>query len=154
MGGKCKDLERRKQYEKEYRKKHKEHYDEYFKNYRETHREAERERTLRFYYENTKFRQKLIHNSLIAMLGGKCGKCDSKENLEIDHILGGGIAERRFKFSNSNHMMYRYYLANPKKAKYALQVLCRIHNQEKKILMKEFRGTYEKKWNSYYQHNR
>jgi len=153
-----KNLEHRKQYEKEYREKHKEHYNEYFKNYRETHREEERVRTLEFYHSNTKFRRKLTHNSLIAILGGKCKKCGSTEDLQIDHILGGGGAERKFKFAKSNYKMYRYYIDHPKLAKHTLQALCRTHNQEKRSLRKEFGLAYSLKsldpyYSTNYKHN-
>jgi hypothetical protein len=86
---------------------------------------------------------KQIRESLITLLGGLCIKCNTKDNLDIDHINGGGNEERRIRFNRSNHMMYRYYLSHPDEAKQKLQVLCKQHNYEKAKIYNEYKSGFK-----------
>ena len=63
-------------------------------------------------------------NNLITTLGAKCVKCNCNDVrvLQIDHINGGGMAERR-KFGDYR-MALLYYLKSPELAKEKLQLLC------------------------------
>ena len=66
---------------------------------------------------------------LIELIGGpKCASCGESDErvLTIDHINGGGTADRRLRGGNGS--MYRYYLKRPREATAKLQVLCRNCN--------------------------
>jgi hypothetical protein len=85
-------------------------------------------------------RRKLKENKtkLIVILGGKvCKKCGYDEDeraLQIDHINGGGVKERRKGYT---YQVFKKYVDNPELAKKTLQVLCANCNQIKKFENKE-----------------
>lgn len=87
---------------------------------------------------NSRRRNKEDRVYLIEYLGERCSVrgCNSDE-LEIDHINGGGRYERRVRFRNSRFIMYRYYRNNLEEAKAKLRVLCKYHNSEKRVIMGE-----------------
>ena len=72
---------------------------------------------------------------LLNLLGDKCAKCGFSNlvALEIDHIDGGGTADKKriAPKSQSSHNMYMYYLKRPELAKQTLQLLCRNCNRIK-----------------------
>ena len=72
-----------------------------------------------------------VRRELVALLGGQCFDCKTTIRLEIDHILGGGCADRLAR--GNNHDMYRYYLKHPEEAKAKLQLLCKKHNLDKEF---------------------
>ncbi len=69
-----------------------------------------------------------LHIKLIAILGGECSKCGTKDKrvLQIDHVNGGGRQEI-IKFKDIRKL-YSYYLNHPIEAKQKLQVLCANDN--------------------------
>jgi 5-methylcytosine-specific restriction endonuclease McrA len=111
----------------------------YMREYYHTHNKAKTIARVAAYNRQNKDRYRFWRNNyqrrnrfrLITLLGAKCIVCGSTDNLQIDHILAGGNAERIIR--GSNHAMYRYYLGNPEEAKQKLQLLCKSHN-----LIKEF----------------
>lgn len=154
---KSENLDHWKQYHKEYREKHREKQIAYLRNYVKTHKNESSEYHKKWYEHkriSILFRRQLTHKSLIKLLGGKCVRCKSQKDLEIDHIWGGGGADRAIRFLKSNDRMYRYYLAHPNEAKDELQILCSFHNLEKRIMRNEHGSIYRKKWNSHYKHNK
>jgi hypothetical protein len=119
---------------KRYRIEHREQHKLYMKQYYVKHRQE--------YTEYRKQYRFSIRDTLIQLLGGRCVACGSNKKLEIDHINGGGRAERRLKFGNDIHELYRYYVGHPEDAMLKLQILCELHNKEKKKVRKEFGKKY------------
>lgn len=139
------------EYNKKYREENREHVREYnklyFREYRKEYDKTHKEERAKWSSEC----RKRVHDSLIKLLGGVCVICFTDKQLEIDHISGGGRAERLIRFDDNRIRMYNYYLAHPKEAKKKLQVLCKVHNKEKRKMLKESkRVSYAKKWRDYY----
>jgi len=86
-------------------------------------------------------RRKLKENKskLMIILGGKiCKKCGYNKDeraLQIDHINGGGVKERRKGYT---YQVFKKYVDDPELARKTLQVLCANCNQIKKFENKEF----------------
>ena len=72
---------------------------------------------------------KALRSRLIELLGGPtcvdCGESDERI-LTIDHILGGGTADRKSR-GGYPHMLH-YYLKHPQEAKKKLEIRCRNCN--------------------------
>jgi len=83
-------------------------------------------------------RKQKITLAFRTLLGDKCAVCGATEQLECDHINGGGKKERREVFGNDRMKMFRYYLQHPDEAKEKLQLLCKEHNHEKLMDNKEW----------------
>lgn len=81
---------------------------------------------------------KKYRSKLIELLGGKrcvrCGYNKDERALQIDHINGGGIKERRKGYT---YLIHKKYVDNPILAKKTLQILCSNCNQLKKFDNKE-----------------
>jgi len=77
--------------------------------------------------------------NLMNLLGDLCVKCGESriEALQIDHINGGGVRERRKEFS-SNNTRIRFYLRNPITAQNRLQLLCANCNWIKRDELQEY----------------
>lgn len=82
--------------------------------------------------------QKNIRYQLFDVLGHTCVKCGfvDKRALQIDHINGGGMEDRKNKGSAT--AMYKYYVEHPELAKERLQVLCANCNWIKRSEWKEY----------------
>jgi hypothetical protein len=62
-----------------------------------------------------------LRKAVIAFLGGKCVRCgfDDPRALQVDHVNGGGSAERK-KYKNAKTVIYRRVL----NGKPGYQLLC------------------------------
>ena len=82
---------------------------------------------------------KEYRKKLIEILGGarciRCGYDKDERALQIDHIDGGGIKERKRGYT---YLTHKRYVDNPDLARKTLQVLCACCNQIKKFTNKEF----------------
>jgi len=80
---------------------------------------------------------------LFSLLGGKCSKClfNDERALQIDHINGGGIKERRTVNTKDFHRMVLKSIAN-KENKY--QILCANCNWIKRHDNQEWGGAPKK----------
>lgn len=76
-------------------------------------------------------RKQRITREFRQLLGGKCVVCGTTEQLECDHILGGGRKERKEIFGDDRMAMFLYYLKHPDEAKEELQLLCSRHHMDK-----------------------
>lgn len=92
----------------------------YDKEYYERNRERILERKKAEYQEE--------RLALIERLGGRCAICNSIENLEIDHIHGGGKAHRK---TFSNYTKYIEFLTtlSQEELERDYRVLCKPHNR-------------------------
>jgi len=75
---------------------------------------------------------KILRYQLVDILGGRCVNCgydNDKRALCLDHIRGGGRADRIFH--RSPHRFYKFYYSNLDIAKKTLQILCANCNQIK-----------------------
>jgi len=81
---------------------------------------------------------KKYRNKLIEILGGKicikCGYNKDERALQIDHINGGGIKERKKGYT---YLTHKKYVDNTDLARKTLQILCANCNQIKKFENKE-----------------
>lgn len=112
-------------------KKHKPKIKKYNTQYRLKFQEHFKKYNHEYYLKNkhTKLtKDKLYHASLrqglIDILGGKCNKCGITDPriLQFDHICNNG--NKRRKLIGGGNAEIRYCVANPKKAKKILQLLC------------------------------
>lgn len=76
----------------------------------------------------------------IAYLGGVCSRCgfDDHRALQIDHVRGGGTAERRAQGTRNSRGIYRRILADAASGDYAL--LCANCNWIKRAELGEVVG--------------
>lgn len=81
-------------------------------------------------------RRKNIRDNLLRLLGSECKWCKSVENLQIDHIDGGGHRDRR-SFGGDRTKMFNYYLSNPEEALKKLQCLCETTGKKKEEKVNE-----------------
>jgi hypothetical protein len=103
----------------------------YMKNWRE--RNAERNRELA--RDASSRRNLKLRTEALDVLGGKCVRCgfDDRRALQIDHVNGGGTAERKLLYPNA---LLRKVIANPSK----YQILCANCNWIKRSENKEAQG--------------
>ena len=65
-----------------------------------------------------------VRNHFIKLLGGKCSKCGTTEELEIDHIIANGWGMGR----GQERRMWEWFISYDENN---LQLLCSAHNKEK-----------------------
>jgi len=84
-------------------------------NYRDKHRKQIRQRQTQYHKKN--------RENLFSLLGDKCCRCGFKDKraLQIDHINGGGIKERKLFNAKDFHRVVLKSITN-KESKY--QLLC------------------------------
>lgn len=114
---------------REYYRKHKKERAESKKRCRLNHPEyTERDRI------NSSKRRALFRRKLLDALGGRCVRCgyDDWRGLQIDHIYGGGNAERK-KFKS----IEAYYKNIEEHGTQKYQILCANCNQIKRYEQKE-----------------
>lgn len=71
-----------------------------------------------------------VRQHFIKLLGGKCTKCETVFDLEIDHIIPNGWGGGR----GQENRMWDWF---PSYAEGNLQLLCKEHNREKSTKNKE-----------------
>lgn len=118
--------------EHNYRKNNRERIRQVKAIYRSNNRAKENAKVLRYY--------RRLCDKLITILGGRCVICGIYEDLQIDHIKGGGTAERRF--FKTPDAMRRFYVKHPDIARVRLQALCSYHNIQKKRTLREAGRNY------------
>lgn len=97
-----------------------------FRSYDRKRKRTEKYREYDRKYRNSRFKQ--IKEKLIEIIGGKiCSFCKSTDDIQIDHINGGGMEDRR-RFKYSVQTMRLYYVNHPIEARESLRMLCRRCN--------------------------
>jgi hypothetical protein len=117
---------------KEWYLRNKEHV---LKHQAEARQTPEAKKKSRIYQREYRIRKR---RELIALLGNKCKICGFSDirAIEIDHIKGGGTADKRMISPSSGEgadRMYAYYIKRPKLAIETLQILCRNCNRIKQF---------------------
>jgi hypothetical protein len=92
-----------------------------------------------------------MRDKLIRLLGGKCfnptclvpNRCSDIRCLQLDHINGGGLNERKTRFRTTT-VMIAYYLKHPDEARDNIQILCANCNHIKKHMNREYPNTPKK----------
>lgn len=117
-------------YSKEYYISNKEHIDSRNKEWTEKHK---------IYYVNYHLRKRL---KALEILGNKCVICgfDDVRALEIDHIEGGGNAERKSGMHSTK--LHNTIIKSPVESKKKYQLLCANHNRIKKYENGETRKSW------------
>lgn len=118
------------QRQKKYYQNNKEKYAERARKYRN---DPEKKAKAAMWYREYRIRKRA---ELIELLGSKCVRCGYSDirALEIDHMKGGGNADKRMISPTSGDgadRMYIYYVKRPEMAKQTLQLLCRNCNRIK-----------------------
>lgn len=80
---------------------------------------------------------------MFVLLGNKCVKCgfSDRRALQIDHIKGGGIKERRI---GNTRQFHRKVLTSVKKSEHKYQLLCANCNWIKRFENGEWGGAPKK----------
>ncbi len=93
----------------------------------------------------------LVKAELIEAYGGRCNGCGSVEELQIDHVLGGGNAHRRWACgtrSKPGSHAFRLYLrrhGHPRSIDgHPLQLLCRPCHEFKTSQESRLRALYRR----------
>ena len=93
--------------------------------YDKTWAEANPEKIKRYYTRSNA----TLRAAVVTRLGGRCVRCDSESNLELDHVHNNGHAHR-MAFGGKNCTQPSYYwmrdapLDEVLHGKYAIQILC------------------------------
>lgn len=129
--------------QKEYRLKNKSTISSYRKQYYRDNREIELAKKQEWRADNkdsiAAYNQHYYSNirkQVLEHYGNKCAKCNSQENLEIDHVNGDGNKHRLELLGDQNASGHAFYLAlirNNFPDDYELQTLCDpCHNRKPK----------------------
>lgn len=93
--------------------------------------------------ERGRNRYRIRRREILGLLGNKCVRCGFSDPraLQIDHVNGGGIGERRKFFNSSGRLVYyqylQYILEKIKAGSKDYQLLCANCNWIKRAEMRE-----------------